>query len=280
VTEFRDYLACPYRYYLRHCLNLAALEDRAEELDGRAFGSLAHEVLGQFGRGPAAGSTDAETIARSLDEGLARVLKKLYGGKPRSSVRIQAEQLCARLDRFARWQAAWAEQGWRIEHVEQGPPVEQATLDVDGRPIGLRGRIDRIDVNEATGERIVLDYKTSDRVEPPERSHRKKSAWVDLQLPLYRHLARGLGIEGPVALGYIALPKDVERIGLLEAAWTEAELRDADETARQVVRDIRGGRFWPPADTPPAFSEEFSAICQDSRFDAAPDEEDDEEAAL
>lgn len=276
VTEFRDYLACPYRYYLRHRLKLAGLEDRAEELDGRAFGSLAHEVLGEFGRGPAANSTDAEETALALDAALARVLKKVYGSKPRSSIRIQAEQLRARLRRFAQWQAARAEQGWRIERVEQGPPAEQATLDVDGRAIGLRGRIDRIDVNEVTGERIVLDYKTSDRVEPPERSHRKKSAWVDLQLPLYRHLARALGIEGPVALGYIALSKDVSRIGLLQAEWSEAELEDADETARQVVRDIRGGKFWPPADTPPAFCEEFSAICQDGRFGAARVEDDDE----
>jgi hypothetical protein len=275
VTEFRDYLACPYRYYLRHRLRLEGLADQAQELDGGAFGSLAHEVLGEFGRSDAAGSTDAEEIAAVLEAELAGAVKRIYGGRPLSSIRVQQEQLAARLRAFARWQATHAADGWRIERVEEGPPPEKALLDVDDRPIGLRGRIDRIDVHEATGRRIVLDYKTSDRVETPERSHRRpKTGWVDLQLPLYRHLARALGIDGPVGLGYIALPKDVARVGLLEAEWSDVDLADAEEAARQVVRDIRAGKFWPPADPPPAFCEEFSAICQDGQFGSALADED------
>ncbi|MBN1591106.1 MAG: PD-(D/E)XK nuclease family protein [Pirellulales bacterium] len=267
VTEFRDYLACPYRYYLRHRLRLAGLADRAEELDGAAFGSLAHEVLGQFGASAVAESTDAAEIGAFLDAAFARVLGHIYGSWPLASIRIQAEQLRLRLAQFARWQADRAERGWRIEHVEEGPSPDVAILDVDGEPIGLRGRIDRIDVNGATGERIILDYKTSDTAKTPEQTHReKRSRWIDLQLPLYRHLARGLGIEGPVALGYIALPKDVAKVGLLRAEWSAEELENADETARQVVRDIRAGKFWPPTDPPPPFAEEFSAICQDGQF--------------
>lgn len=278
VTEFRDYLACPYRYYLRHRLRLEGMDDRAEELDGGAFGSLVHDVLGEFGRSELAASTDAERIAAWFDAQLDRVVKRLHGGRPLPAVRIQAEQIRARLRALAQWQASHASAGWRIEHVEQGPSPEEALLDVDGRPIGLRGRIDRIDVHEATGRRMVLDYKTSDRCESPEQSHRRqKSRWVDLQLPLYRHLVRGLGIDGPVGLGYIVLPRDVSKIGLLEAEWSEAELTDADETARRVVRDIRGGVFWPPADPPPAFCEEFAAICQDGQFGGAADQDNDEE---
>jgi len=275
VTEFRDYLACPYRYYLRHRLGLEGLSDRAQELEGHAFGSLAHEVLGEFGHSAAAASTDAEEIAATLDAELDRAVKRIYGGRPLSPIRVQTEQLRMRLRGFAQWQAGRASEGWRIERVEEGPPPDRAILDVDGRPIGLRGRIDRIDVHQATGRRIVLDYKTADRGETPERSHRRpKTGWIDLQLPLYRHLARALGIEGPVALGYIVLPKDVGRLGLLAAEWTDDDLADADETARRVVRDIRAGKFWPPADPPPAFCEEFSAICQDGQFRAAPADDD------
>jgi RecB family exonuclease len=274
VTEFRDYLACPYRYYLRHRLRLAGLDDGAEEMDGGAFGSLAHEVLGQFGRGPAAHSTDAEEIAAFLDWALARTVKRFFGGEPLSAIRVQAEQLRIRLRRFAEWQAEWAARGWRIELAEKGPPSDKALLDVDDRPMGLRGRIDRIDVNEATGERIVLDYKTSDTVDAPDKTHRKKGEWVDLQLPLYRRLAAGLDIEGPVSLAYIALPKDASRVGLLRAEWTDADLAEAEEAARDVVRGIRAETFWPPTDPPPAFSEEFAAICQDGQFGAVLAEED------
>ena len=31
---------------------------------------------------------------------------------------------------------------------------------------------------------------------------------------------------------------------------------------------MRAEEFWPPASPPPAFSEEFAAICQDDRFGA------------
>src|SRR5262249_23402975 len=53
VTHFKTYMACPYRYYLRHVRNLEAVDDSARELDGAAFGTLIHRVLGQFGRAPA-----------------------------------------------------------------------------------------------------------------------------------------------------------------------------------------------------------------------------------
>jgi hypothetical protein len=61
----------------------------------------------------------------------------------------------------------------------------------------------------------------------------------------------------------------VRRTGFSLAEWTEEELRKADETAREVVRRIWGNRFSPRTVPPPAFFEEFAAICQDGRFGAA-----------
>ena len=54
VTRFKVYLACPYRYYLRHVCRLEAIDDTARELDGSAFGNLLHETLSGLGRDPAA----------------------------------------------------------------------------------------------------------------------------------------------------------------------------------------------------------------------------------
>ncbi|MCX7426724.1 MAG: PD-(D/E)XK nuclease family protein [Planctomycetia bacterium] len=275
VTEFRDYLVCPYRYYLKHRLGLAGLKDEAEELDGGAFGSMAHEVLGDFGRSPVAASTDPEAIAAFLDAALEHLLGQFYGPAPLSAILVQVEQLRARLRRFAQWQADWAAQGWRIEHVETGPEPEQASLVVDGSPMFLRGRIDRIDVHESTGQRMIFDYKTSDTLKTPRQAHCAGGEWIDLQLPLYRHLVAGMGIKGPVDMGYIVLPKDTSRVGLQRADWTEDELREADAAAETVVRGVRAEVFWPPADPPPAFSEEFAAICQDGRLGSVLDDKDD-----
>jgi len=136
---------------------------------------------------------------------------------------------------------------------------------VDGQPMGLRGRIDRIDVDRS-GKRVLLDYKTSDTARTPDRTHRQEGRWVDLQLPLYRRLLAGLGIEGQVQLGYVVLPKDTSRVGHLLAEWTEAELREADEAAAHVIREVRAGVFWPPASPPPAGFEDFAAICHDDQL--------------
>ncbi|MEI8371478.1 MAG: PD-(D/E)XK nuclease family protein [Planctomycetota bacterium] len=269
VTEFKDYLGCPYRYYLRHVLKLESLDDSAQELDGAAFGSLAHEVLHTLGKDPEVAAGKADVIANYLEAQLAAVVRSHFGKTPMPSILVQVEQLRRRLAALAQWQAAWAAQGWRIEHVEVSPAEGKAYLDVDGQPMFLRGRIDRIDIQEASGNRMIFDYKTSDAAKSPEKAHRKKSGeWIDLQLPLYRHLVAGLGIEGPVDLAYINLPKDISAVGHLAAGWTQADFDDADQTATNVIRRVRAEEFWPPTNPPPVFSEEFAAICQDDRFAA------------
>lgn len=268
VTEFRDYLACPYRYYLKHRLGLAALADSGAELDAAAFGSLAHDVLADFGESELAASTSADEIRLLLDELLNRRVRQEYGKQPLPAVHVQIAQLRHRLASLARWQADWAGKGWRIVHVEKDLAASEVSLTVDGLPLGLRGRIDRIDFNEATGEWAILDYKTSESGKKPEQTHQKGGEWIDLQLPLYLHLASALELEGPIQLGYIVLPKDVTRIAALIADWSEEDLEAADGVAEEVVRRVRRGEFWPPKTPPPPFSEEFAAICQDGQFGA------------
>lgn len=264
VTSFRDYIACPYRFYLRHVLKLRPLSDDRDELDGAAFGSLAHEVLRRFGASPERDCSDAGQLRRVLHDLLNQAVAKSFGRDALAVVRVQTEQLRLRLDAFADKQAEWAADGWVIEHTEvpnaDHPP---ACLAVDDQPMTLAGRIDRIDVNARTGKRVVFDYKTSDTARRPRDAHQKRGEWVDLQLPLYRHLVSSLGIEGPVELGYILLPKDTSRVEYCFAKWSDEELAAADALADNIARSVRDERFWPPTDPAPDFFDEFAAICQD-----------------
>lgn len=267
VTSFRTYLACPYRFYLSYVLKLSCVDDDAKELDGAGFGNLAHAVLEQFGHSDVRDSVEAETIEAELNQMLDASARQRFGNRPGAALRVQIEQLRLRLGAFARWQASQASAGWRIERAEQSFDKQPGQLDVDGKPMLLTGRIDRIDVHEATGQRRILDYKTSDAGDPPAKTHRKRSGeWIDLQLPLYRHLARALDIQEPVGLGYIVLPKSLADVGLATAEWTDADLQDADRTACEVVRRIRKQVFWPPTEPPPDYSEDFAAICMDGVF--------------
>ena len=269
VTEFRDFLACPYRYYLRHRLGLEAAADDAEELDGMAFGSLAHEVFRAFGSGRAAASTDAEEVFAQLNDALDQRVRSEFGGDSLAAVLVQVEQLRGRLKAFARWQAQWAAQGWRIRYVEVGEDRARAAIAVDGREMALRGRIDRIDFHSETGRWVIFDYKTADAGQTPEQTHVKAGQWVDLQLPLYRHLAKPLGVGGDVKLGFIVLPKDPARVGERLAEWSEEDLQSADRAAEEVIRKVWAGAFWPPTSPSPPGFEDLAAICQEGQFASA-----------
>jgi hypothetical protein len=127
----------------------------------------------------------------------------------------------------------------------------------------LIGRIDRIDVNDR-GEHLILDYKTSEAGAEPSRSHRQlNGTWIDLQLPLYRHLVPHLvlGKSDVVQLGYFNLAKSASNSGIRLADWTDDDLTSADECARGVVRRIRKGEFGPPAKFPSSQWDPWSWIC-------------------
>lgn len=202
-------------------------------------------------------------------------------GGPLPAVLVQVEQLRARLHAFARWQAEWFSAGWRVVAVEGVirehalPPARRSgtdsaqsedlpgahgrltvSLEVDQEPFTVTGRIDRIDHNAATGQWAVLDYKTGDVARTPERAHRRRSGgeWIDLQLPLYRRLLAGLPAgdgkplvppeqETDLRLGYILLPRDLDRTGVVFADWQESDFAAADQAARDVIRLVRKGEF-------------------------------------
>ena len=265
VTAFRDYLACPYRFYLKHVLRLEAVDDRAVEMDGGQFGTLVHRVLRAFGEERELHETTRPgPIAAFLDDRLTSGVRALFGADPSAAVILQTEQLRQRFEAFARWQARETAAGWRIlpDHVEQR---REAVLDVDGEPFAITGQIDRIDTHDRHGYR-VLDYKSRDAAESPDQTHRAgrgdRAEWIDLQLPLYRRLAAAAGIDDAVELGYVLLPRKIEEVGYHAAPWDEAELAEAEAVAVAVIRAIREQVFWPPQQPPP-FPDGLEWICYD-----------------
>lgn len=246
VTAFRSYLECPYRFWLQHVQKLEVVDDTATELDPFSFGNLAHGVLEHFGHGPYKDESNAIRIFDVLRRLLEQHLQRLYGAGPSVEVLLQVEQLAERLRAFATSQAAFVRDGWRIRYIEQ--PSSKTVVNLPGlQPaLRLRGRIDRIDVHEQSGKWRILDYKTSAAAKTPRKAHMKNGEWVDLQLPMYRHLARALGSPENVEFGYLNLPQNTAETGLALADWDDSEFMAADKKATEIVNQIRSGEFWPP----------------------------------
>ncbi|MCC7406663.1 MAG: PD-(D/E)XK nuclease family protein [Phycisphaeraceae bacterium] len=274
VTALRDYLACPYRFYLKHVQKLKPFTDGPAELDARTFGNLAHSVLAQFGLDERiTSSTQPDRISAFLSDRLDRVVLEEFGSRPPAAVRIQQERLRYRLAEFAKRQAARASEGWQIlpDAIERKHTL---TWQIDGQSFEIHGKIDRIDVHPELGC-CVLDYKTGEQGHTPEKNHCKGKGenrqWIDLQLPLYREMARrDLAKHSPadtnIALGYVRLPKKTAEIGVCLAKWTPQDVDEAVQKARDVVSLILRGVFWPPAESV-NFEDGLEGLCMDDCLD-------------
>ena len=261
VTAFREYLACPFLFYMKRVLGMENADPAPVELDASAFGLLAHAALKALGDPSLAGCEDETRIRDTLRESLRLAAQREYGPRPSVLVRLQIASIEARLDAMAARQAQSARDGWRIAAVEQAFEF----------PLGgvrVAGRIDRID-RKGDAWRI-LDYKTVEKASPhlARKNHLggdddampdyarltavgRRETWADLQLPLYveavRRLPAGSGAAS-IEAGYLLLPAVAGDGGmdLFEELAAPAMVRSAVACAEGVAADIRAGRFWPP----------------------------------
>jgi ATP-dependent helicase/nuclease subunit B len=259
VTALRAWLDCPFRFYLRHGRKMVAVEPEKSEMDARDFGTLMHSALEAMARDPALRDcTDAAVLREFLQTALERRVRTKFGAELTLPLLIQRESARQRLAKAAELEATERAAGWRTEAVER-----EFSLEISG--LTVRGKIDRIDRQVATGAVRVLDYKTSDSPVSPAEAHlrglrrdeaprdwakvvgdEKARVWTDLQLPLYeRVLAADFG--GSVTCGYFNLPKAVGDSGIVLWDGFSAELREsAWRCAQGVSAAIRAGEFWPP----------------------------------
>lgn len=256
VTNFKEYLACPFRYYLSRVLKMGeVVEPRKQEMDARDFGNVVHHALEKFALEGPKESEDPAEIAAFVLNAADMEMRALYGTTRSAALIIQQDVVHQRLKKFAEVQAALSAEGWRIEQAEFR--IEDHRMFPGFK---LTGIIDRIDRHE-DGRIRVIDYKTFDSNYQPDKRHLKTAAdhaadwsltaegkqWTDLQLPLYALLMRehfGKDVE----CGYFILPKALKETGLYFWDGLNDLLPSAETCARAIVDQIKAGIFWPPAE--------------------------------
>ena len=261
VTAFRNYLECPFRFYLRFLLDMSALDDLKTETDAMEFGQLIHYALQQLHHNEALRAcADESRIRQALTAAADEWMRGRYGDLGSLPLRIVYEAACNRLAAAARRQAAEAANGWTVLAAET-----TFTMNLGG--LLIKGKIDRIDYHPGTDTIRILDYKTSSQGKPCQETHQasprestpsyakvqagsKARQWVDLQLPLYALLwqASPLKPSAHVQVGYFLLPPALEdtRVQIWEDL-DEPMLDSAKRCAEGVCQAVRAGKFWPPA---------------------------------
>ncbi len=251
VTAFKDYLACPYRFYLRHVLKMRPIDDMASELAANQFGDLVHGAVERFGMSNDKDESSIQRIEDSLIEHLHAYAADTFGESAATAVGLQIAQAQRRLKIVAQRQAERIADGWVIKKVEASVSEKTgAGITVDGQVMGLRGRFDRIDFHPQTGRWAILDYKTHGY--KPEKKHLAKRhgevQWIDLQLPLYRMMIPFLGLGAnpdEVELGYFNVSGKDEETRINIASFAPELLHRADEIIVECVRGVLNGHFEP-----------------------------------
>ncbi len=267
ATDFERYLDCPFTFYLGRVVKMQAFAPADDELDASQFGDLIHYALENWAADESVNrSTDPAAITRALDAQVAAWTEANLGRRLPLPLRVQVDSARSRLAAFANWQAGDRREGWRIRAVETNfQAILGRAWELDGWTIS--GRVDRLDENERDGRWRVVDYKTFDAADGPEKKHLRafrsgdrawppayarvpESAhwWINLQLPLYRQLLVESGRDPAfVSCGYFNLPKTIAETRL--QTWDsldDALQASALACARGVLADLGRRRFWPP----------------------------------
>lgn len=280
ATGFRAYLASGMRFWLERIEHLAEVHDDPHEIPVPDLGELLHETLRILPERDLDLETDDRSLLRALRARFRSLVAERFGERPLPAVRLQAAVMEERLGPFARWQAARAAEGWRVRMVEVALPGGFEVVAPGAAPMGIRGRVDRVDFHAGSRRWRIVDYKTGDAGRTPRETHlvARGKEWADLQLPLYLvGMRETLGNAEPgstAEIGYVRLPADPAMTGWCAADFTVDELDDAMEAARRVVAAIRAGAF--PTGEPLGAEDPFEAILQRTVFGRDDDDGEDD----
>jgi ATP-dependent helicase/nuclease subunit B len=181
-TALEDYIACPFRFFLRHVLHLETLEEPTEEIEVTRRGQAFHRALSRLHLQLKADGIMQPTAA--VDEAVARQLEaaveEYVARAPSQASKMLWRLEGARLMRVgARYPGHWQKflDAWKPVAVRPQPfwfevdfglsrPGETGfpalVVRSDGIEVRISGRIDRVDVVELEqGVGFwIIDYKT------------------------------------------------------------------------------------------------------------------------
>lgn len=270
ATKFKSYLECPFRFYLKYVANVEPTDYAVNELQALSFGSIIHQVLQTWAQeeldsGNYNWHPDAEELSKKLNAIVDQLFEQSYPNSVQPSIVIQKEIIKQRLDAFAGFQRSWPGNTIAIEK-----PLNEIVQFEDKEEMTLVGRIDRIDLLP-NGDIALLDYKTSDSGKNPNEDHLDKNKWINLQLPVYRHLLLAnhelfpeFNMDAEIKVGYINISK--EKVAKFEnPEWTDDVFKTAEDKISEVMENIHNGVFWPPSEDVKydAYPEYVSWLLQD-----------------
>jgi len=267
VSAINHYLTCPTRFFFRHILGMSTLDDTVHYPDAAAFGEVIHRVLEQLVQ---SGCDTRKAWENGTEDLLTQEMRRRFAESDGLSATVFKRSARARLLAAGDLHVRLREEGWTTLALEK--KVER-----ECRGLMIHGVIDRIDVHPEHGI-LLLDAKTSDTAKTPAAVHLgparagreslhvevkgRLRQWANLQLPLYRWLAKeadpAIEDSTPLQVAYLNLPKAVTDTAL--EIWKEESdlIEEAERCLDAVVGHIQAGDWHPT--TPQVNFDEFTPL--------------------
>jgi len=263
-SAIKDYLDCPFRFYLKRIAKMRAYDANKREMDALDFGKLCHHVLDEFGADEAMrDSSDAAELEGYFMARLDVAMEQLFGKNLSLPLIVQLESARERLRAFAIIQAADRAKGWCIVETEYQIGKQGDDWHIANHPVTMA--IDRIDRHEDGNQWRVWDYKTSGKAKHPKKVHLrswredqnrpqlgelgdpsgKPYGWAEVQLPMYAAFTQQRFNTGELPqVGYINLPRAISDVTFVPwLPFDESYVEHAMSWAEAAVLKIREGDF-------------------------------------
>jgi ATP-dependent helicase/nuclease subunit B len=282
-STIETYANCPYRFFLQRLLKVKPLEEPETiiELDALTRGKAIHEVLETFLAGHAPeelGNVDRATLQASLRAIADRVLAEVEAAGLAGATITWKRARTEIVDDLARWldseiahPGSYPERAFEVAFggkwsgrdesaLSTDEPLE---LDVGGRIVPLRGRIDRLEW-EPGGTFRIIDYKSG-----KNRLTGVFEGGRTLQLALYLLAAAKL-VKIDVAQGSASYEFTTRRGGFASHTLAGSELAslqgDLDGVLGRIVGGIFGGDFHPEPSENTCRMCDFTSVCDVRRI--------------
>lgn len=187
ASEIESYLLCPFRFYAQSYLKLTPETRWEVEMTPAETGFLLHRILEKFLKTHKK-EENKQTLTSSIVDLMEREVTDFETGRPHLS-KILLERHKKRITRtllsfLEDYLQEGAQKALTPLHLEWSFGSDSLPLEIkgtNGKPIRIRGRVDRIDVDHERKRFLVIDYKTGSK----KITGNEIRSGEALQLPLY-----------------------------------------------------------------------------------------------
>lgn len=253
ITQLETYAKCPYKYFAERVLKLNPVEEPTEEIEALEMGTLLHNILFEFysrlieKNMSLQNCSDTEfKFARELIFRIAEgkiekanfhspvsffEKEKVLGINGNAQNSILYKFLEAERNNADGFTPAYFEEGFGNIKPEDGKSSAINT-DFTINNINVRGKIDRIDINEDKKQFKVIDYKLSGKT--PTASD--LISGISLQLPLYMFAAIRL-IKAQLNKDFSPAEADIYSLKFSDEMFGPLKIKNIDTLRRNISEE-------------------------------------------